>query len=46
MKNQFQAPEVEVINFDMEDVLTASAGLTDAVGSGDSDTFDKLFGNN
>ncbi|MBQ9973798.1 MAG: hypothetical protein IJP02_02440 [Oscillospiraceae bacterium] len=48
MKHQFKTPEVEVINFDVEDVVTASAvgGLTgESSGSGDSVNFGDLFPN-
>ena len=45
MKDQFHTPEVEVNNFSVEDVVTASS-LTATTGSGDEGTYDSLFGQN
>ena len=42
MKDQFKTPEVEVINFNVEDVVTLSA----TEGSGDSNSFDNMFNGN
>lgn len=44
MKNQFQTPEVEEINFSVEDVVLVSGGLTAEEGTGDSIDFGELFG--
>ena len=49
MKNLFEAPELELNVFSVEDVVTASAtgGLTGSEsGDGDKGTFDSLFGQN
>ena len=44
MKNQFKTPEVDVISFSVEDVVTASAGLTgEAEGDGASGAVGDLF---
>ena len=47
MKNKFEAPELELNVFSVEDVVTASAtgGLTgSAEGDGDKGSFGDLFG--
>ena len=45
MKNQFHTPEVEVINFSVEDlILLSSGGLTEEEGSGESGVFGEMFG--
>jgi hypothetical protein len=49
MKNKFEAPELELNVFSVEDVVTASAtgGLTGSeAGDGDSGAFGELFGKN
>ena len=43
MKNLFETPAVELIKFDVEDVVTASSGLTATTGDGDKIPFDDLF---
>ena len=47
MKNKFEAPELELNVFCVEDVVTASAGLTGSeYGDGDSGAFEDLFNKN
>ena len=47
MKNVFEAPEMELNVFSVEDVVTASTGPLNAEtsGSGDEKPFDSLFPN-
>ena len=46
MKNRFEAPELELNVFSVEDVVTASALIGEAEGDGDSGAYGELFGQN
>ena len=46
MKSKFEAPELELNVFSVEDVVTASALIGEETGDGDSGAFGDLFGQN